>query len=115
MTSQQIPLPHCEAMWKRDLLTKFNWDLPTSHAVSPRQCVGSPIVERRRLLGALLDEAVAVGVEELAKLVDLALELGAFVGVAHAHPFGGELYDACGADDIGPGMHYLRFIQDTYP
>lgn len=59
------------------------------------------------LLGVFLDEAVAVGVEELAQLVNLLLQLFAYVGVAHAHTVGVQLHNLCGGDNVAAVAHRL--------
>ena len=49
----------------------------------------------------LLDDAVAVGIEELLQVVYLSADVGTLVGVGDTHAVGRHLHDLCGAQDVG--------------
>ena len=48
----------------------------------------SQLAKVELLTSLLLDDAVAIGVEQLAKVVDLLAQFCAFVGIGHQHPVG---------------------------
>lgn len=61
---------------------------------------GIGVVRATARSAARLYHAVAVGVEKLAELVDLRLEFGALVGVAHAHPVLAHLHELGNRHDV---------------